>query len=220
MFDWITDFIAATGSPGVAFLMFLENLFPPIPSALVMPLAGFRAARGELSLASVVLMGSIGSLLGALLWYHVGKRLGVERLKRFAARHGRWLTLEPQDVDRACLWFRRRGALAVFIGRFIPAVRTLISVPAGMAEMPLKPFLLYSAGGTVLWTTLLGYAGYRLDAGYEQVAGFVSVFTNIVVIALVGGYIWRVLTFRKRQAARTGAAGAGDRSPASSRAPR
>jgi membrane protein DedA with SNARE-associated domain len=198
MFDWITGF-HKMGNIGIALLMFGENVFPPIPSELIMPLAGFSAARGEHNLLIVIIAGSIGSLLGALLWYYIGKGVGAERLKRWASKHGRWLTLSPKEVDQACAWFNRHGGKAVFIGRLIPAVRTLISVPAGIAGMPLGSFLLYSAAGTVLWTTLLALAGYFLESQYDKVAGWVNPVSNVVIGLIVLCYLYRVVRFRRRE---------------------
>ena len=197
MFDWIMGF-QKMGTLGIVLLMFAENVFPPIPSELIMPLAGFSAARGERNLLVVIIAGSIGSLFGALLWYYIGKKIGVERLERWAAKHGRWLTLSPKEVDQACGWFYRHGGKAVFIGRLIPAVRTLISVPAGIAGMPLASFLLYSAAGTILWTTLLAAAGYFLESQYDKVAGWMNPVSNVVIGLIVLGYLYRVVRFRRR----------------------
>jgi membrane protein DedA with SNARE-associated domain len=196
MFDWITGFVVRSGYVGVLLLMLAENVVPPIPSELIMPLAGFTAARGQLSLALVILAGTVGSLLGAVLWYYVGKRLGLERLKHLAARHGRWVTLSPDDVDRADGWFRRHGAKAVFFGRLIPTVRTLISVPAGIACMPLPAFLAWSVLGTSLWTALLAGAGYLLQSQYERVSDYLNPVSTVVVVLIIGWYLYRVAAFR------------------------
>ncbi len=196
MFDWISGFVERAGYWGLALLMLAENVFPPIPSELIMPLAGFSAARGELSLVGVILAGVLGSILGALLWYAVGRWLGCERLKRFAARHGRWLTLSPSEIDEAQSWFRRHGGKAVLIGRVVPGVRTLISVPAGIAEMPLVPFLIYSTVGTALWSALLACAGYWLEDQYETVAGYLNPVSNVVFGLIVAWYLYRVFTRR------------------------
>jgi membrane protein DedA with SNARE-associated domain len=198
MFDWIAVF-QKMGTVGVALLMFVENVFPPIPSELIMPLAGFSAARGERDLVIVIIAGSLGSLLGALLWYYIGKWVGAERLKRWATKHGRWLTVSPGEIDRSCAWFKRHGGKAVFIGRLIPAVRTLISIPAGIAGMPLALFLLYSAAGTVLWTALLASAGYYLESQYDKVAFWVSPVSNIVIGLILLCYLYRVVRFRQRE---------------------
>ena len=193
MFDWITRVIARLGYVGVAGLTFLENVFPPIPSELVIPLAGFLAAEGDLRLPLVILMGSVGSLAGATVWYVLGRRVGEQRLRRWVGRHGKWLTLSDRDIDRAQLWFRRHGAAAVFFGRLIPGVRTFVSLPAGFSSMPLAPFLLYSALGTVIWTAALAYAGVLLQANFALVGDYVNVATNVVIAAagimLVSRYV-------------------------------
>lgn len=198
MFDWIVSFMEGAGPFGVGFLMFLENVFPPIPSELVMPLAGFTAARGETSLVAVILAGTIGSVAGAYLWYWLGAKFGEARLKRLAARHGRWLTVTPEEIERAEDWFRRHGRTAVLIGRLVPAVRTLISVPAGVSGMPLAPFLFYSTLGTIVWTSLLAGAGYLLEGQYDRVAAWLNPVSNVVVIGLVGWYLYRVVTYGRR----------------------
>ncbi len=183
VFEWITSVIARLGYFGVAALTFLENLFPPIPSELVIPLAGFVAAEGDLRLSLVILVGSAGSLAGATVWYAVGRRIGEQRLRTWIARHGKWLTLSVQDVDRAQLWFRRHGAAAVFFGRLMPGVRTFVSLPAGFSSMPLGPFLLYSALGTAIWTAALAYAGVVLQANFTLVGDYLNVATNALLAA-------------------------------------
>jgi membrane protein DedA with SNARE-associated domain len=195
--DWITGF-ENIGTLGIALLMFAENVFPPIPSELIMPLAGFSAAQGERNLLMVIIAGSIGSLLGALLWYYIGKKIGAERLERWAAKHGRWLTLSPKEVEQSCAWFNRHGGKAVFIGRLIPAVRTLISVPAGIAGMPLGSFLVYSTAGTIIWTALLATAGYLLESQYDKVAHWMNPISNVVIGLIILGYLYRVVRFRRR----------------------
>lgn len=197
MFEWITDVIARLGYCGVAILTFLENVFPPIPSELVIPLAGFVAAEGDLRLGLVIVMGSAGSLAGAAVWYSVGRRIGEQRVRAWVARHGRWLTLSVQDVDRAQDWFRRHGAAAVLFGRLMPGVRTLVSLPAGFSSMPLGPFLLYSTLGTAIWTAALAYAGVALQANFTRVGDYLDVVTNVLLAVgaamIVGRYIrcWR-----------------------------
>jgi membrane protein DedA with SNARE-associated domain len=180
--------------------MFAENVFPPIPSELIMPLAGFAAARGELNVVLVVLAGSVGSLLGAWFWYEIGRRVGAERLKRWTGRHGRWLTLGPEEVDQARDWFGRHGGKAVLLGRMVPAVRTLISVPAGIAGMPLGRFLAFSAVGTVVWTGVLAAAGLLLEDQYGRVSGWVNPVSNLALAGMVLWYLYRVATFRRGRA--------------------
>ncbi|MCA0939322.1 DedA family protein [Salipiger pacificus] len=199
MFDWISGFVDAVGAIGIAVLMFLENVFPPIPSELIMPLGGFNAAAGREHLLAVIVAGSLGSLAGALFWYWIGRRLGTQRLKRLAARHGRWLTILPEDLDRSNDWFTRHGGSAVLIGRLIPTVRTFISVPAGVARMPMASFLAFTTVGTVSWTTVLATAGYLLQAQYGLVAGWLDPVSTAVVVGIVGVYVWRVATYGRRK---------------------
>jgi membrane protein DedA with SNARE-associated domain len=185
MFEWITDIISRLGYAGVAVLTLLENVFPPIPSELVIPLAGFVAAGGDLNLAVVILAGSCGSLAGATIWYAIGRSIGERRLRAWVSRHGRWLTLGPRDVDRAQAWFKRHGNAAVFYGRLMPGVRTFVSLPAGFSRMKLLPFLLYSALGTVIWTSALACAGVLLQANFALVGDYLNAATN-AVLALAG----------------------------------
>lgn len=199
MFDWLVSAIERAGSFGVMILMLAENLFPPIPSELIMPLAGFSAARGEMSLWTVIVAGVVGSLLGALFWYYVGRWFGIDRLKSWSERYGRWLTISPDDIDAASEWFRRHGRLAVAIGRLIPAIRTVISIPAGMGGMPLGPFLGYTLVGTTIWVTFLAASGFILEARYALVRDWVNPISNAVVAAGVACYAYRVITFRKRE---------------------
>ncbi len=200
MFDWIVRMVEQTGYAGVALLMFAENLFPPVPSELILPLAGFTAARGDLQFVPVVIAGTAGAVAGGLFWYLIGRWIGCDRLTRWAGRHGRWLTLGPDELDRSMAHFRRHGGRAVLIGRMIPAVRTLISIPAGVSGMPLVPFLLYTTAGTAIWTTLLAGAGYLLEDRYQQVSGWLNPLSNIVVAGIALWYVYRVATFGRRTA--------------------
>lgn len=193
MVDWITQFITSAGYFGIALLMFAENVFPPIPSELIMPFAGFVAARGELHPVGVVAAGVAGSVLGALPWYGAGRLLGSERLKRMADRHGAWLTLSRSDLDRAEAWFQRHGVVSIIAGRLVPAIRTLISVPAGITRMNVMLFLLCTALGTLIWTALLTAAGYVLEANHERVARWLDPITTAVLVALLLGYLYRIV---------------------------
>ncbi len=193
MFDWIVGYMGSAGYIGLFALMFGENVFPPIPSELVMPLGGFLAAQGKLNIIMVVVAGTAGSVLGALMWYYVGKLIGEERLRGFAQKHGRWLTLSPKEVDASIAWFDRHGWKAVLVGRMIPGVRTLISVPAGIADMPMTPFLLYTTLGSAIWTAFLAAAGYLLQSQYDKVAGWVNPVSTAILVAALGWYLFRVI---------------------------
>ncbi|HEX2559669.1 DedA family protein [Phenylobacterium sp.] len=201
MVDWLIYIVTVGGLFAVAALMFAENLFPPIPSELIMPLAGFLAAQGHLDFAGVVLAGTAGAVAGAALWYQIGRAFGERRLKRWAGLHGRWMTVTPADVDKAMAFFRRYGPAAMFFGRLAPGVRTLISIPAGLAAMPKAAFLIFTTAGAALWTLLLAAAGYQLGEHYEKVAGWVDPVANGVVVFVVLVYLYRLVTFRPHRAA-------------------
>jgi membrane protein DedA with SNARE-associated domain len=185
MFDWITGLMNGLGYAGIALLMFLENIFPPIPSEVVMPLAGFTATQGGMSLVGVIAAGSLGSLAGALPWYYAGRVYGHKRMRDFADRYGRWITVSPEDIDHATDWFNRHGRSAVLIGRLVPGVRTLISVPAGISGMGLFQFLLYSTIGTVAWTSLLAICGYILRDRWSAVESYISPISTVLIVVLV-----------------------------------
>ena len=193
MFDWITATIRSLGYVGVISLTFLENLFPPIPSELVIPLAGFVAASDALNIWWVIVAATVGSLAGALLWYEIGRRVGEQRVRRWVERSGKWITLSPKDVDRAQGWFKRHGGAAVFLGRLVPGVRTFISLPAGFAGMPRTPFLLYSAAGTALWTAALAYSGVVLKANFTVVSDYIGIATNVLLVGLGAMLVWRYI---------------------------
>jgi membrane protein DedA with SNARE-associated domain len=190
--------IAGGGYPGIALLMVLENVFPPLPSELIMPMAGFVAASGQLQIAWVVVAGTLGSVVGALPWYFAGRAFGQRRLEHWAGRHGRWLALRPDDVSRAATWFERHCGKAVLLGRLVPAVRTLVSVPAGLFSMSLRRFVLYTAVGSLAWTALLAGLGYSLRDDYRHVEQWANPVGNAVFGAIVLVYLYRVATWNKQ----------------------
>jgi membrane protein DedA with SNARE-associated domain len=185
MLDWITNTISSLGYLGIALLMLLENIFPPIPSEVIMPLAGFTVQQGKLNLFLVIVAGTVGSVLGALPWYYAGKLVGEKRLRQWVDKHGKWLTLSGSDIDKSKQWFRKYGGAVVFFGRLIPGIRTFISIPAGFEEMPLRPFLFYSTVGTLVWVGLLGYTGFLLGQNYQLVKQFLSPISLIVLVVLL-----------------------------------
>jgi membrane protein DedA with SNARE-associated domain len=195
MSEWIIQIIERGGYAAIAVLMLLENVFPPIPSELVLPFAGYVAATGKLHPVGVLVSAVAGSLAGAVPWYWLGRRLGHAGLRQFAARHCRLLTLTPAGVDRARDFFQRHGPSSVGFGRLVPAVRSVISMPAGVARMPLALFLFWSAVGTLAWNGLLLTAGYLLQSQYEQFKVAVEWVTRSVVAGLVVLYLWRVARF-------------------------
>ena len=198
MAEWILGFMNSLGYPGIVLLMIAENLFPPLPSELILPAAGFAAAQGKLNLMGVVLAGTLGSVLGTLPLYYLGRIVNEERLVVWADRYGRWLTLRGKDIRKADDWFDRHGPKAVLFGRMIPGIRSLLSLPAGMSEMPLPSFLIYSAIGSGLWATLLAGAGYLLGNNYEVVEQYVGpIGTGAVALLVVSSVVW--IVWRRRQ---------------------
>ena len=201
MADWILEFMNSLGYLGIVLLMVAENLFPPLPSELILPAAGFAAAQGKLSLPLVVLAGALGSVVGTLPLYYLGRVVNEERLVKWADRYGRWLALRGKDVRRADDWFDRHGERAVLFGRMVPGIRSLLSLPAGMSGMALPTFLLYSSVGSALWATLLAGAGYLLGSNYEAVQKYVGpIGTGVVALLVVVAVVWIVRRKRQPQA--------------------
>lgn len=198
MIEALSELIARGGYPGIIMITFIETIFPPLPSELFMPMAGFVASRGDLSLFGVIAAGTLGSLAGACFWYAVGRAIGLDRARDLARRHGRWLTLHPRDIDRGNAWFARYGGAVMVFGRMVPGIRSVVSVPAGIAHMPVGRFLMFSAIGTIIWTSLLMGAGYLLGAEYGRVAGWADPVSKLVIFALVSGYFYRLATFKAR----------------------
>ena len=189
VFDWITQLIGKAGYAGIALLMLLENLFPPIPSWLVMPLAGFEASSGRFSPVLVVAAGTAGSTMGALCWYWLGRLVGIDRLRSAASRHGRWISVTPDKLDRASRWFDRYGARAVMIGRMVPVVRILISVPAGLFALRLRKFVLFTAIGDGIWNGALTAAGYLLRSRYAEVKDYLNPVAAIMLSLVAITYL-------------------------------
>lgn len=188
--------ISSTGYVGIVFLMFAENVFPPIPSEVIVPLAGFMVSKGELTFVGVVAAGTIGSVLGSLPFYYIGRKIEEKRLREWTRKYGRWLTISVQDVDRAKDWFDKYGGWTVFFGRLIPGVRSIISLPAGIEQMNALSFVLWSAAGMALWTTILTTAGYLLRSNFEKVEEYLDPFVYIIIGALVVAYVYRVVRWR------------------------
>ena len=200
MQEWITNTMNSLGYLGIGLLMFLENLFPPIPSELIMPLAGYTATfpNTQIQVIPAIAAGVIGTILGAIPWYYAGLLLGQQRLQLLASRYGKWIGISGDDIEKSTNWFQKHGAKAVLFGRLVPGIRTLISIPAGISKMPLIPFFLYSTIGTIGWVTLLTYAGYFLGKNYKLVEDYIDVITKVVVFgvllaiaAFIGYRLWK-----------------------------
>lgn len=182
--DWILSIMEQLGYVGIAFLMFLDNVFPPIPSELIMPSAGYSASQGQLLLIGVITAGCIGSLIAAAVLYWVGYLFKHERLFRFTDKYGKYIFITTEDVKKSLIWFEKYGHRVVFFGRMIPAMRSIISIPAGISRMSFWKFMFFSSLGTIIWTTFLAYIGYYFG---ENQALVQQIFSQIsyIIIAIV-----------------------------------
>lgn len=196
MLDWISDLLNSWGYLGIVLLMCLENVFPPIPSELIMPASGFAAARGELNILGVILAGTLGSVLGTTPLYILGRLVSEDRLAGWADRYGKWLTLSGKDIRAADDWFDAHGHKAVLFGRLVPGIRSLLSIPAGLSEMPFWKYLLYTSIGTAIWASALAVAGYALGENYEQIEHLIGPIGYVVLAGLV---IWALLAIARRR---------------------
>jgi len=185
--DWIISFMSQYGYLSIFLLIILENVFPPIPSEIILPFSGFMTTYTYLNVAGMVGYATIGSVVGAVILYGLGHLLDVQRLERLVSRFGRYLMLDVSDVKRADKWFKRRGYKAVFFCRMVPLVRSLISIPAGMSGMRFDAFLLYTTGGTLIWNTLLVSVGSLLGESWGKIADYLAVYSHISYIVLGAG---------------------------------
>ncbi len=199
---WVVSVVDALGPVGVGLLVALENVFPPIPSEVVLPVAGYVASQGRMPLAGAIVGATVGAVAGAWLLYGLGLWFGRQRLRRWLERLP---LMEVEDLDRAESWFRRHGGAAVLIGRCVPVVRSLVSIPAGLERMPVGRFLLYTAVGSAVWNTALIVAGYVLGAQWEDV-GHYSDYINYAVYAAIVIVLVRFVWTRLRRRRSAGAA--------------
>ena len=201
----IEQIILAMGLPGITIVMFAENLFPPIPSELVMPFAGFVVGQGKASFLPVWAAGTFGAVLGAVVLYYIGRWADEPIVRRFVRRFGKWFLLSEADLDRVLQSFARHGEAIVFFGRLIPIVRSLISLPAGMQRMPMGKFLLFTTLGAAIWTAVLTAAGVILGANWDQVLDIVRRYEQltlaVLVILVIAFFVIRISQRRKQSAA-------------------
>jgi membrane protein DedA with SNARE-associated domain len=196
--DWVVQLMGALGAPGVGVAIALESVFPPLPSEAFLPLAGFAAARGEMSIAAAVLWSTAGSLAGALVLYGLGAWLGLHRLRAVADRMP---LVDGADVDKADAWFHRYGTWAVFFGRMVPMVRSLVSIPAGTTRMPLVRFALLTTAGSLIWNTVFVVAGYLLGANWGVVERHTGVVSTVLLVLAGCALAWFVVRRLARNAA-------------------
>jgi len=189
---WVQDIIERLGAVGVALLVILENVFPPIPSEIVLPFAGFVAQRGDGSVVVMIVAATIGAVIGALILYYVAALIGPVRLGVFIAKFGKWFGVKPADLTRAEQWFDRHAVAAVLLGRCVPLIRSVVSVPAGFRRMPLVPFIAYTALGSAVWNTALIGAGAALGNQWENVEPYVAILQWLVLAAIALFLTWFV----------------------------
>jgi membrane protein DedA with SNARE-associated domain len=201
MVEWIIGLTNSLGYWGIGFLMFLENIFPPIPSELIMPLAGFTVSQGKMDFSLAVIAGTVGTMAGTYAWYYLGRLVNYQRLSDWTNRYGKWIRVTIEDIDRVNNWFNKYGRKAVFFGRMVPGIRTLISLPAGMNQMPVVSFTLYSTLGTFLWTLALTTAGFLLGDNYASIEDYLAPISKLVIFGLLGlvGYWIFKKTLAKHQ---------------------
>ena len=183
---------------GIFLLMVLENVIPPVPSELIMSLAGIAAGQGKMDFTLLVLTGTLGCIVGNLFWYEIGLRFGYQRLKPFVDRWGRWLTMDWEDVEKLRGFFDRWGGVTVFLFRFMPIGRTVISIPAGLLHMPRWRFIAYTTGGSLVWNALLVGVGYWLGTSFETVDHWIAPGVTAILVLVAALYLWRVITWKPR----------------------
>jgi membrane protein DedA with SNARE-associated domain len=190
--NWAKDFVESAGYIGVFLMIVLENVFPPIPSEAILPLAGFLAGEGEFWLPAVILAATAGAVVGALILYYVAYWFGDARVRWLIIRYGRWFAVSEADFDKANAWFDRQGGKAVFVCRLVPILRSIVSLPAGLRRMNLATFVLYTALGSGIWNSILIIAGWWLGDNWEEVSTYVGYVEYPVYLAIVVGVVWFV----------------------------
>ncbi|WP_180080665.1 DedA family protein [Acinetobacter sp. YH12201] len=192
--EWIISIMEQLGYLGIALLMFLDNVFPPIPSEIIMPSAGYSASQGQLTLFGVIISGCFGSLLAAALLYWIGYKFNHDSIFHFVDHYGRYMFIKSSDVKKSLDWFEHYGHRIVFFGRMIPAVRSLISIPAGMSRMPFWKFMFYSGLGTIIWTTFLACVGFYFGENQplmQQIFSQVSHSIILIILVIVAILLYR-----------------------------
>ena len=198
MTEFILSVIVWGGYVGIFLLMALENIVPPIPSEVIMGLGGIAVARGQMNLVPLVAIGTLGTTVGNYFWYWIGRTLGYARFRPFVERHGRWLTLEWSDVERLQRFFHNRGEWVIFVFRFLPTFRTIISLPAGMGAMPRWRFLLWTFAGSAIWNSVLAGGGIVLGSRFAELERYVGPVAIGTTAAAAAFYLYRVWTWHPR----------------------
>ncbi len=199
MNQWIITLIEQGGYWGIFALMVIENVFPPIPSEVIMGMGGVAVARGSMEFWPLLFVGTLGSTLGNYVWFLLGRRLGYRRLQPMVGRWGRWLTLEWEDIERATAFFRSHGQWIVFVLRFSPFLRTMISLPAGLTHMKHFKFLAFTFVGAAVWNVALIKGGQWMAAYLEESAAVMDWVVGAMLASILVVYVWRVITWRPRR---------------------
>ena len=200
MQEFMLSIMEQFGYLGVFLLIAIENIFPPIPSEAVLLFGGFMTTYTDMNLIGVIIASTLGSLLGAIALYYIGKILNKERLKKIiTSKPGKILRLTPEDIDKADVWFDTKGNKTVFFCRFIPVIRSLISIPAGMSEMPMKKFLIYTIAGSAIWNTALTIAGSIVGENWTDILTIMDNYSHIIVIILAIIFVIAVIIFYKKR---------------------
>ncbi|MFD1135115.1 DedA family protein [Paenibacillus urinalis] len=200
MQNWITDFMEQFGYIGIALIIALENVFPPIPSEIVLPFGGFMTTYSDLTVPGVIIAATIGSVAGAIILYGIGLLLDVERLEKIIDRWGHILRVKKEDIRKADAWFDKYGYWTVLFCRMIPLIRSLISIPAGMSNMKFGLFLLFTTIGTVIWNTILVMVGAALGENWHSITEFMDVYSNIAyAVIAVAGIAFLIWFFRRNK---------------------
>lgn len=188
--SWVADIVESFGYVGVAVLTLLENLIPPIPSEIILPLAGFLVGQGRFSFLPVVLAATLGSVGGALILYGLGAWLGERRLYMLMGKFGRYVLMDESDLDKARDWFERHGAKAILVGRLVPGIRSIISIPAGLVKMPIWQFITYTLIGSTVWNVTLISFGWALGDQWDKVQDYVKLMEYVVILVIVAAGLW------------------------------
>jgi membrane protein DedA with SNARE-associated domain len=198
MEDWIIRLVDWAGYWGVALLMLLETVFPPVPSEVIMTVAGVSASRGNMTLTGTIAAGTAGAMLGNWFWYWLAIKFGEARMHIFIDKYSRWLTLDWEEVERGERLFERYGSTIVLVARMIPTLRSLISIPAGLFGMSLRRFLVFSTIGTVGWSAVLAGAGYFLGSQFDDIEKWLGPLSTLVIVAIVVTYVWRLARWKPK----------------------
>lgn len=199
MENWITEVMNTYGYMGILLLIALENIFPPIPSEVILTFGGFMTTTSNMSIIGVIVVSTIGSVVGAIVLYGIGLLIDVNRLGKIVDRWGHILRLTSKDIRKVNDWFNKFGVWAVFLGRLVPLVRSLISIPAGMAHMNFGIFLLFTTVGSLIWNSILVSVGAAVGASWSTIVGYMDTYSNVVLLLLVVLFVLFIILFMKKR---------------------